>query len=203
MVPVGIAVLAVCFYANTAEAALTLTSGNNATTTPNVATSITGFQIVGAAASTTPVKLFSTSGTLALGSSTGLTFDGATSGSTIYFSGTVANINAALSTLTYSRASTGTDTLEVSLVNRGEIFFTDNNHLYQFIAGSYTWNAAKTAAEGLTLYGATGYLATITSSAENTFVSGRLTGDGWIGGNDTVTEGTWKWVTGPEAGTTF
>ena len=191
------------WHASTAQAALTLTSGANATTTPNVATSITGFQIVGPSASTTPVKLYTTSGTLSLGTTTGLTFDGASSGSVIYFSGTVANINAALSTLTYTRSSTGTDTLEVSLVNKGEVFFTGNDHLYKFIAGSYTWNAAKTAAEAQTAYGVSGYLATITSSAENTFISGRLTGDGWFGASDAATEGTWKWVTGPEAGTTF
>lgn len=189
--------------AQSVEAALTLTSGSNATTTPSVATSITGFQIVGPSASTTPVKLYSTSGTLSMTTTTGLTFDGSSSGSVIYFSGTVANINNALSTLTYSRASTGTDTLEVSLVNNGEVFFTTNNHLYQFISGSFTWSAAKTAAEGRTAYGVSGYLATITSSAENTFVSGRLTGDGWIGAQDITTESTWKWTTGPEAGTTF
>lgn len=189
--------------ASSAHAALTLTSGSNATTTPNVATAITGFQIVGPAASTTPVKLYSTSGTLSMTTTTGLTFDGSSSGSVIYFSGTVTNINNALSTLKYSRASTGTDTLEVSLVNNGEVFFTTNNHLYKFISGSYNWSNAKTAAEGLTAYGAAGYLATITSDAENTFVSGRLTGDGWIGASDSGTEGTWKWVTGPEANTTF
>ncbi len=189
--------------ASLAHAQLTLTSGSNATTTPSVATSITGFQIVGPAASTTPVKLYSTSGTLSMTTTTGLTFDGSSSGSVIYFSGTVANINNALSTLKYSRASTGTDTLEVSLVNNGEVFFTTNNHLYKFITGSYTWSSAKTAAEGLVAYGAAGYLATITSDAENTFVSGRLTGDGWIGASDSGVEGTWKWVTGPEANTTF
>lgn len=189
---------------NTAQAdALSLTSGNNATTTPNVATAITGFQIVGNAASTTPVKLFSTSGTLSMTTTTGLTFDGSQTGSVIYFSGTVANINAALSTLKYSRASTGTDTLEISLVPQGEAFFTTNNHLYKFISGSITWDSAYTAAQAQTAYGVSGYLATITSSQENTFVSGRLTGDGWIGGTDSAVEGVWKWVTGPEANTTF
>ncbi len=190
-------------FAHAAHAALTLTSGNNATTTPNVATSITGFQIVGPAASTTPVQLRATSGTLALGTSTGLTFDGSSSGSTINFSGTVANINNALATLTYSRSSTGSDTLEVSLVNKGEIFFTDNNHLYKFVSGSFSWGSAKTAAEAQTAYGASGYLVTITSQEENDFVSDRLTGDGWIGASDSETEGTWKWVTGPEAGIAF
>ncbi|CAN5746603.1 hypothetical protein BH11PAT2_BH11PAT2_01170 [soil metagenome] len=190
-------------FARVAHADLTLTSGSNATTTPNVATAITGFQIVGPAASTTPVKLLTTSGTLSMTTTTGLTFNGSSSGSTIYFSGTVANINAALATLKYTRASTGTDTLEVSLVNSGEVFFTTNNHLYKFVAGSFTWDAAKAAAEAQTAYGVAGYLATITSQAENDFVSGRLTGDGWLGGSDAAVEGDWRWVTGPEAGTLF
>lgn len=199
-----IAVIGVLFsFANPAYAALTLTAGNSATTTPNVATSITGFQIVGDAASTTPVQLRATSGTLSMTTTTGLTFDGASSGSTVNFSGTVANINNALSTLKYTRATTGTDTLEISLVNKGEIFFTENNHLYKFISGSLNWSAAKTAAENQTAYGATGYLVTITSAEENDFVSDRLTGDGWIGAQDSGTEGTWKWMTGPETGQTF
>lgn len=183
--------------------ALTLTSGNNATTTPNIATAITGFQIVGNAASTTPVKLFSTSGTLAMSTVTGLTFDGSQTGSVIYFSGTVANINNALSTLTYTRSGTGTDTLEVSLVPQGEAFFTTNGHLYKFISGTIDWNNAFTAAQAQTAYGVSGYLATITSLAENAFVSGRLTGDGWIGGSDSDVEDEWRWVSGPESGTNF
>lgn len=197
------ALVASLALARNADAALTLTAGNSATTTPNVATSITGFQIVGPAASTTPVQLRATHGTLSMTTTTGLTFDGASSGSTVNFTGTVANINAALSTLRYTRNSTGTDTLEISLIQKGEIFFTENGHLYKFVSGSYTWSAAKSAAEAQELYGSTGYLVTITSQEENDFVSERLTGDGWIGASDSETEGTWKWVTGPEAGTAF
>jgi hypothetical protein len=93
--------------------------------------------------------------------------------------------------------------LEVSLVDAGEVFFEDNGHLYKFISDAGTWEAAKTKAEALTLYGATGYLATITSSSENAFVTARLTNAGWMGASDSAVEGAWRWVTGPENGTQF
>lgn len=199
----GISVLAAfVFIPSGAQASLSLTAGSNATTTPSVATSIPGFQIVGPAASTTPVKLRATSGTLNLSVVSGVTMTG-NGTSQVSLSGTVANLNTALSTLTYTRASTGTDTLEVSLVDAGEVFFEENGHLYKYISDAGTWNAAKTKAEALTLYGATGYLATITSANENAFVTARLTNAGWMGASDVAVEGAWRWVTGPENGTQF
>lgn len=182
---------------------LSILGSNSLSTTVNVALPISDVQISGTSVTDVPVKLFVTSGTLQMSTTTGLTFTGGQTGSTLYFSGSLANVNAALATLTYTRASTGTDTLEVSLVNPGEVFFTTNNHLYKFISGNINWNSAKSAAEGLTAYGAAGYLATITSQEENDFVSGRLTGDGWIGGSDSAVEGAWRWVTGPESSTQF
>lgn len=164
---------------------------------------ITDLQIAGSGTEPIPVKLLTTSGTLSMSTITGLTFNGSSSGSTIYFSGSLTDINNALTTLTYTRTVTGTDTLEVSLVPKGEVFFTENNHLYKFISGTITANAARTAAVNQTAYGATGYLATITSQAENNFVAARLQGDGWMGGGDMATEGDWKWLSGPEAGTSF
>lgn len=170
----------------------------------SIAMPITDLQVTGGDGITpVPVKLLVTSGTLAMSTTTGLTFTGGTTGSTLYFEGDIDDVNNALATLTYTRGSAGTDTLEVSLVQPGEVFFTGNNHLYKFVSGSYTWDAAKTAAEAQTEYDSAGYLATITSSDENTFISGRLTADGWIGASDAAVEGTWRWATGPESGTAF
>ncbi len=192
------------FLAPQAHAALTLTAGDNATTTPNVATAITGFQIVGPAASTTPVKLHATNGTIHLSAVDGVTMSGNNSG-TVSLSGTVGNLNEALATLTYTRSSTGTDTLEISLVDAGEVFFPENEHLYEYIpvTGSIAWPDARDAAAQLERYGATGYLATVLSGDENAFIAARLQGEGWMGASDQGEEGAWKWVTGPEAGMQF
>lgn len=77
-----------------------------------------------------------------------------------------------------------------------------NGHYYKIVSGNFSWSAASAAAsaEG-------GYLATITSATEQTFVQNlpnpNFAQYVWIGASDRTTEGTWQWVTGPEAGTTF
>jgi len=66
------------------------------------------------------------------------------------------------------------------------------------------WNGANADAASSThkYYGKTGYLATITSPAENAFVFSQAPGNqGWVGGSDVSNEGTFRWMTGPEAGT--
>jgi gliding motility-associated-like protein len=81
---------------------------------------------------------------------------------------------------------------------------SSNNHFYQFInASGISWTAAKTAAEQLTFFGKQGYLATVTSAAENQFIVSKIQGQGWMGAADSQTEDNWKWMTGPEAGTQF
>jgi hypothetical protein len=162
------------------------------------------------------VKLLVSHGSLSMTTTTGLTFknaSGATlsnpqTGATLYFSGELDDINSALATLHYTRTSgTGSDTLEASLVDPGQVFFPVNNHLYEYVPGTITWNSAKPAAETRSKYGAQGYLATITSADENAFIQQRLTADGWIGASDGYGEGSvegdWRWVAGPETGTLF
>lgn len=168
----------------------------------NTPIAIDDIQVIAAADTVVPVRLNVTSGTLAMSTTTGLTFDSATSGSTLEFSGTVANVNAALATLTYTRGSVGSDTIEVSLVDPGEVFFAENGHLYEYVSSTQTWGGAQTAAAQREKYGAPGYLATITSQEENDFVADRLENAGWMGAQD-ITENDWKWTTGPENGISF
>lgn len=72
-----------------------------------------------------------------------------------------------------------------------------NNHTYQWFGTQQkTWVNAKSACASIG-----GYLATVTSAAENTFVT-TLANDNnnalgiWLGGTDEAQEGSWKWVNG-------
>ncbi len=84
-------------------------------------------------------------------------------------------------------------------VNFYELVFEENRQ-------QLSWDDARVAAENRTFQDQPGYLATITSAAENQRIGelGIPAGRGaWIGASDAEVEGTWKWVTGPEAGTVF
>ena len=75
-----------------------------------------------------------------------------------------------------------------------------NNHYYDVISSvaGVSWTTAE--ANSLAL---SGYLVTITSAAENTFVTGLVQAAGgrfFIGANDTAVTGTYRWIDGPEAG---
>ena len=82
-----------------------------------------------------------------------------------------------------------------------------NGHYYEFIypAVLTNWTTANTLASSRTFSGQTGHLVTVTSAAEDEFIfdtfGGQFTTDGtwtWIGLNDEVDEGKYKWVTGEE-----
>ena len=83
-------------------------------------------------------------------------------------------------------------------------YLPSTGHYYEYVADvGILWTEARVKAEERTYNGLPGYLATITSADEAQLTGEQADGTGWIGGSDAEVEGTWQWVTGPEAGTVF
>ena len=90
----------------------------------------------------------------------------------------------------------------------GFTFNAANGHWYAINDHAVSWTQAR--AEALA---AGGYLATVTSSAENVFVASLLSSYvgahglqnayAYVGGSDAGVEGTWLWMDGPEANQQF
>jgi hypothetical protein len=86
-----------------------------------------------------------------------------------------------------------------------------NGHWYDVVLGvpgaapGFTWDEAFADAPSKSHMGMTGYMATVTSAAENAFLAANFgtAGTAWLGGTDRQTEGTWQWMNGPEAGQAF
>jgi len=103
----------------------------------------------------------------------------------------------------------------------GTVFYNPlTEHFYEYVSGTTTWTNAKTSAENRSYFGKAGYLATMSSEAENNFVWKLMSSDAWFGASDEVSavntakgstafasqsavEGKWHWVTGPEKGQNF
>lgn len=176
----------------------------NKTAIINQPMTITDLSITGTGNDSVSVTVSAQHGTLGLGSTTGTTTSGTGTG-TVAITGARDDVNAALATLSYTSASLGTDSVEVNLGSNvtGVIIDPVGGHAYKIIQANLTWEQARVAAKQLSYGGVQGYLANITSNTENQFIVDHLTGNGWIGGSDQVTEGDWKWMDGPEAGTSF
>jgi gliding motility-associated-like protein len=146
--------------------------------------------------------------TFSFGTTTGLTrstgYTSWTGLTRISFTGTQANINAALASLT---VSTGTSAGDIKLsvsasANDPGIFYNPvNGHYYKPVSGAISYSAAKTAAAGQTYKGRPGYLVSITSQSEQDFVNNNTSVNNiWIALSDANSEGTWYIDAGPETG---
>jgi Big-like domain-containing protein len=122
----------------------------------------------------------------------------------------VTTYQAILRTVTYINTAGAAPNTQARAVTfsagTSSLFYPGTGHYYEYVNTNLNWVNAKTAAAALTYYGLQGYLATVTSAGENTFINGKLVATGWIGASDAAVEGQWRWVTGPEgvgAGTLF
>jgi len=132
-----------------------------------------------------------------------------------------ASYQALLQSVTFSTSSSSALSRTISF-EAGDgtlVYNAANGHFYKYVSGSFVFSAAKADAATKSFFGMQGYLTTITSSAENTFVNA-LSGKGWLGASDefseinlstgtstfadqAASEGKWYWVTGPERGILF
>lgn len=103
-----------------------------------------------------------------------------------------------------SPTPTGSRSFSISIGIGQLSYLPRNGHYYEYVASlGINWTRARDEASNRSYYGLQGYLATLTAADEAQLAGAQAPGTGWIGGSDAESEGIWKWVTGPEAGTTF
>jgi hypothetical protein len=172
------------------------------------------------------LSLPANSGTFTVPVTTGLTLETGYSSFTaqpeIGFVGAKSAVIAALENLQWNPPATfGEVTASVSVAEKepGIFYNPDNGHYYQVKTwgGNTSVSSASSFASGQTFAGMSGYLATITTEAENDFIADYTTAaNAWIGATDDTSyvnnvsdqryddrEGSWHWFTGPEAGREF
>ncbi|MFM2309596.1 MAG: hypothetical protein RLY87_1718 [Chloroflexota bacterium] len=151
--------------------------------------------------------------TFSMGTTTGLSlYPGYSSWNNqtlIWFRGTVANVNTGLRSLSITTtATTETPTLTVLATSYDSIygFYPETRHFYRTITTGTSATGAQSGAATYSYKTRPGYMVTIDSAGEATFINNTMVASGdefWIGLNDIATEGTFIWNSGsPEAGNT-
>ena len=122
---------------------------------------------------------------------------------TLTGSATFLEFETAIEAVVYQTTATTITSDKFFSINIGNAnYLPSTGHYYFYVAQtSIAWNTARAAAEAQTFFGLQGYLATITTPEESQLAGEQSPGTGWIGASDEAIEGTWEWVTGPEAGT--
>jgi hypothetical protein len=123
----------------------------------------------------------------------------------LVFTGTITNVNNALSSLKVNTGSIlGNVQISVATtVNPAGFFYNGvNGHFYRPISAGNTYTGARAAALATTFKGQQGYLVTITSADEDAFIFNNVPQTNiWFALTDEVSEGMWRINAGPEKGT--
>jgi hypothetical protein len=123
----------------------------------------------------------------------------------LVFTGTITNVNNALSSLKVNTGSIlGNVQISVATtVNPAGFFYNGvNGHFYRPISAGNTYTGARAAALATTFKGQQGYLVTITSADEDAFIFNNVPQSSiWFALTDEVSEGQWRIDAGPEKGT--
>lgn len=166
-------------------------SNNTATAVDNTITvnangNITDFT-VSITDSYTAGDVLSYSGTLPSGISVGSPAFNTTSRSiTFYGTTTAANWQTLLRTVTLTTTSAvcNPESRKITFTAGNNYYNAFNGHYYRYYATTGSWTNAKSYAETQSLFGMQGYLATITTKAENSFIAKIVGNNSWIGCTD-------------------
>jgi hypothetical protein len=147
--------------------------------------------------------------TFSVTTTTGLSFatgyNSWTNQTRLSFTGTQANVNNALASLKVNTgATTGNVQISISTtVNPAGYYYNAiNGHFYLPVSAGQTYTTAKSLAASQTFKGQTGYLVTITSSNEESFIFSNVPQSNiWFALSDVAQEGYWRVDAGPENGT--